>query len=199
MTLGKSVPVSGPLSTMSSHRQLAPVVVEDEEAASAKRGCPGLRVLPSLDLAPLHALFVSVTTKQCHAHALPHNPLAVLSSERSPTRSPLGRAGPNLGAQSLHFSQVWGPKSGSPTPACQEHQPGQPLLSPEKVAAAAALGKTQTARDLPAHLALSLGFSCLHGRPLVAGAVPMILSGSQSLNSVKCDNWGQMPGSERPT
>lgn len=121
MALGKSVPVSGPLSTMSSHRQLAPVVVEDEEAASAKRGCPGLRVLPSLDLAPLHALFVSVTTKQCHAHALPHNPLAVLSSERSPTRSPLRRAGPNLGAQSLHFSQVWGPKSGSPTPACQEH------------------------------------------------------------------------------
>lgn len=88
-----------------------------KEGALAKRGSPRLSVLLSLDLAPLHALFVSMATKQCHAHGLPpHNPHAAPSSERILTRSPVGRAGPNLGAQSLYLSQAWGTRSGPQPP-----------------------------------------------------------------------------------
>lgn len=77
------------------HGQSAPAVVAVEEQDSAERGQPGLSALPFLDLAPPpHALFVSLATKQCHAHTPPPKPQATPSSERSPTRSSVEQAGP---------------------------------------------------------------------------------------------------------
>lgn len=153
------------------------MVVEIKEEASAERGSPRLSVLPSLDLALLHALFVSMATKQCHAHALPLNPQATPSSERSLTRSPVGRVVPNLGAQSLHLFQAWG-QGQDPSPhlsgTFQTPQPGQCLPCPEK-AAAAVLGMTWIARDLSAHLAFSLSLSCQYSGPLLAWALLMTL------------------------
>lgn len=169
------------------HGQSAPAVVAVEEQDSAERGQPGLSALPFLDLAPPpHALFVSLATKQCHAHTPPPKPQATPSSERSPTRSSVEQAG-----QSFHFSQAWGPRSVPPphlSGIFRTLQPGHPLLFPEK-SAVVALGMTWTARDLHAHLTGSLGFSCPDRRPCWHG----FLRGGQSENSIKCDGEAGRP------
>lgn len=140
-------------------------------AGLSRERAPCLSALPSLGLAlPRIALFVSMATKQCPAHTLPHKPQATPSSERNPTRSSVGRWCSSACPVSPPLPGL-GAKASPPLP----HYRNIPDTS-----AWTALGMTWTSRTLGAHLALPLGFSCLYSGPWLAWAVLMIPSGSQS-------------------
>lgn len=125
-----------------------------------REGAPAtVRRLPGTWLPPC-TMFVPMATKQCHTHTPSHSPWAAPSSERSPTKFPLGRPVPNLGTQSFSTSpKPEGQSQVRPPPPIRNFpdtsaRPAS-IFPRKKTAAAAALGKAWTARDLSAHLALS--------------------------------------------